>query len=124
MTTTLVWLRHSLRLRDHPALVDADLASNTFNWRWTAGGGADAQPFFRIFNPVSQSERYDPPGESIRRYVPELEPLPEEGLHVPWTTTEARLDALGVTLGETYPRPMVDHSDAREKALDAYQTVK
>ena len=105
-------------------LVDADLASNTFNWQWTAGCGADAQPFFRIFNPVSQSERYDPDGAYIRRYVPELADLPDDVLHAPWQESAARLEAFGVTLGETYPRPMVDHAEAREAALDAYETVK
>jgi deoxyribodipyrimidine photo-lyase len=105
-------------------LVDADLASNTFNWQWTAGCGADAQPFFRIFNPVSQSERHDPAGAYIRRYVPELADLPDDVLHAPWRTSEARLEALGVTLGTDYPRPMVDHAEAREDALAAYETVK
>jgi deoxyribodipyrimidine photo-lyase len=105
-------------------LVDADLASNTFNWQWTAGCGADAQPFFRVFNPISQSERYDPNGDYIRRYVPELADLPDDVLHAPWQTSEARLEALGVTLGTDYPRPIVDHSEAREEALAAYETVK
>jgi deoxyribodipyrimidine photo-lyase len=105
-------------------LVDADLAANTFNWQWTAGCGADAQPFFRIFNPISQSERYDPDGAYIRRYVPELADLPDDVLHAPWQTSEARLEALGVTLGANYPRPMVDHAEAREEALAAYETVK
>ncbi|MFB6247587.1 MAG: deoxyribodipyrimidine photo-lyase [Salinibacter sp.] len=105
-------------------LVDADLASNTFNWQWTAGCGADAQPFFRVFNPVSQSERHDPDGDYIRRYVPELADLPDDALHTPWEESDARLEAFGVTLGETYPRPMVDHSEAREDALAAYETVK
>ncbi len=105
-------------------LVDADLASNTFNWQWTAGCGADAQPFFRIFNPVSQSERHDPSGDYIRRYVPELEPLPDDVLHAPWQASDARLEALGVTFGTDYPRPMVDHAEAREQALAAYETVK
>ena len=105
-------------------LVDADLASNTFNWQWTAGCGADAQPFFRVFNPVSQSERHDPDGDYIRRFVPELADLPDDALHTPWEESDARLEAFGVTLGETYPRPMVDHGEARETALDAYETVK
>jgi deoxyribodipyrimidine photo-lyase len=105
-------------------LVDADLADNTFNWQWTAGCGADAQPFFRIFNPVSQSERYDPDGDYIRRYVPELSDLPDDAIHAPWEESDARLRALGVTLGDTYPRPIVDHSEAREEALAAYEQVK
>jgi len=105
-------------------LVDADLAANTFNWQWTAGCGADAQPFFRIFNPISQSERHDPTGNYIRRHVPELSDLPDDALHAPWQESNARLSAFGVTLGETYPRPIVDHTEAREDALAAYQTVK
>ncbi len=105
-------------------LVDADLADNTFNWQWTAGCGADAQPFFRIFNPVSQSERHDPNGDYIRRYVPELSDLPDDALHAPWEESDARLRALGVTLGDTYPRPIVDHAEAREDALAAYEQVK
>lgn len=105
-------------------LVDADLAANTFNWQWTAGCGADAQPFFRIFNPVSQSERYDPDGTYIRRLVPELANLPDDALHAPWKESDARLRASGVTLGETYPKPLVDHGEARETALDAYETIR
>lgn len=105
-------------------LVDADLAANTFNWQWTAGCGADAQPFFRIFNPVSQSERHDPNVEYIRRFVPELTDLPDDALHAPWEESDARLRAFGVTLGETYPQPIVDHGEAREEALAAYETVK
>jgi deoxyribodipyrimidine photo-lyase len=105
-------------------LVDADLAANTFNWQWTAGCGADAQPFFRVFNPISQSERHDPNGDYIRRFVPELADLPDDALHAPWQESDARIGAFGVTLGETYPRPIVDHSEAREDALAAYETVK
>lgn len=105
-------------------LVDADLADNTFNWQWTAGCGADAQPFFRIFNPVSQSERHDPNGAYIRRYVPELADLPDDAIHAPWEESDARLRALGVSLGETYPRPIVDHGEARDEALAAYEEVK
>jgi len=105
-------------------LVDADLASNTFNWQWAAGSGADAQPFFRIFNPVSQSERHDPDGTYIRRYIPELADLPTDALHAPWQQPPGVLTARGVTLGETYPEPIVDHGTAREKALAAYEQIK
>jgi deoxyribodipyrimidine photo-lyase len=105
-------------------LVDADLANNTMGWQWSAGSGADAQPFFRIFNPVSQSERYDPEGAYIRRYVPELADLPTEHLHAPWDAPDDVLDAVGITLGETYPEPIVDHRVAREEALDAYETIR
>lgn len=106
------------------ALVDADLANNTMGWQWSAGSGADAQPFFRIFNPVSQSERYDPEGDYIRQYVPELAGLPNEHLHAPWDAPDDALDAAGITLGDTYPEPIVDHGVAREQALDAYQTIR
>ena len=105
-------------------LVDADLASNTFNWQWTAGSGADAQPFFRIFNPITQSERYDPDGSYIRRFVPELSDLPTKHLHAPWDAPDRVLQNAGVTLGDTYPRPIVDHSDARDEALAAYDTIR
>jgi deoxyribodipyrimidine photo-lyase len=105
-------------------LVDADLAANTFDWQWTAGCGADAQPFFRIFNPISQSERHDPDGDYIRRYAPELADLPDDALHAPRKESSARLRTFGITLGETYPRPIVDHAEAREDALEAYETVK
>ena len=105
-------------------LVDGDLASNTMGWQWAAGSGADAQPFFRIFNPVSQSERHDPNGDYIRRFVPEIADLPTKYLHAPWDAPSGALKAAGITLGETYPMPMVDHSDAREQALDAYEQIK
>ena len=105
-------------------LVDADLASNTFNWQWTAGCGADAQPFFRVFNPVSQAERYDPQGDYIRRYVPELRDVADDAIHAPWTAAPMLLSEAGVTLGETYPAPIVDHQEARDDALAAYNTIK
>ncbi|WP_022835942.1 cryptochrome/photolyase family protein [Salisaeta longa] len=105
-------------------LVDGDLASNTMGWQWSAGSGVDAQPFFRIFNPVSQSERYDPNGDYIRRFVPELSDVPTEHLHAPWEAPSDVLTNAGVTLGDTYPDPMVDHSVARENALDAYDDIR
>jgi deoxyribodipyrimidine photo-lyase len=105
-------------------LVGGDLANNTQGWQWTAGSGADAQPFFRVFNPVSQSERYDPDGTYIRRWVPELADLPTRALHAPWTASERVLREAGVVLGETYPRPIVDHAEARARALEAFEAVK
>lgn len=105
-------------------LVDGDLASNTMGWQWSAGSGADAQPFFRIFNPVSQSERHDPDGAYIRRFVPELADLPDEALHAPWEADADVLEAAGVVLGETYPHPMVDHSEARDEAMARYDEVR
>ena len=101
-------------------LVDADLANNTLGWQWTAGCGADAAPFFRIFNPVSQGEKFDPQGNYVRRWVPELARLPDAWIHQPWQAPPAALTAAGVELGRTYPRPIVSHLVSREVALEAY----
>ena len=105
-------------------LVDADLANNTLGWQWTAGCGADAAPFFRIFNPVSQGEKFDPEGSYVRRWVPELARLPDAWIHQPWQAPPAALAAAGVELGRTYPRPIVSHLVSREVALEAYQTIR
>ncbi len=105
-------------------LVDADLANNTQGWQWTAGCGADAAPYFRIFNPVTQGDRYDPEGNYVRRWVPELEKLPAKWIHKPWEAPEDVLADAGVKLGGTYPRPIVDHGQARERALEAYSVIK
>jgi deoxyribodipyrimidine photo-lyase len=105
-------------------LVDADPASNPASWQWVAGSGADAAPYYRIFNPVLQGETYDPKGDYVRRYVPELARLPASLIHRPWTATPAELRAAGVALGETYPRPIVDHATARARALAALETLK
>ena len=105
-------------------LVDGDLGNNTMGWQWCAGCGADAQPFFRIFNPVSQGTKYDPNGDYVRRWVPELKDLPTKHLHAPWDAPEDVLDKTGVTLGETYPEPIVDHKTARERALERYNKIK
>lgn len=104
-------------------LVDADLANNTFGWQWCAGCGADAAPYFRIFNPVTQGERFDPEGSYVRRWVPELAKLPQKWLHRPWLASASVLTEAGITLGKTYPHPLVDHAQARIKALDAYQSM-
>jgi deoxyribodipyrimidine photo-lyase len=105
-------------------LVDADLASNAASWQWVAGSGADAAPYFRIFNPVTQGETYDPDGAYVRRWVPELAKLPNGHIHEPWTAPPMVLSAAGVTLGKTYPRPIVDHKMARDRALAALKTLK
>lgn len=105
-------------------LVDADLASNTLGWQWAAGCGADAAPFFRIFNPVRQGERFDPDGAYVRRWVPELASLPDRHIHAPWAAPMKVLDAAGVTLGETYPNPIVDLKASRKEALEAFDQVK
>ena len=104
-------------------LVDADLANNTLGWQWTAGCGADAAPFFRIFNPVSQGEKFDPKGSYVRRWVPELARLPDAWIHQPWQAPPAMLTAAGVELGRTYPRPLVSHLISREVALEAYRGI-
>jgi len=105
-------------------LFDADLASNTLGWQWSAGCGADAAPYFRIFNPVLQGRKFDANGEYVRRWVPELAQLAEEFIHRPWEAPEAELARAGVTLGETYPRPIVDHATARRQALAAWQSLR
>lgn len=104
-------------------LVDADLASNVQNWQWVAGSGADAAPYFRVFNPVAQGEKFDPVGRYVRRWVPELRALPDRWLHAPWTAPGAVLADAGISLGRDYPRPIVDHGDARARALEALKTV-
>ncbi|MFZ2102500.1 MAG: FAD-binding domain-containing protein, partial [Oricola sp.] len=105
-------------------LVDADPASNSASWQWIAGSGADAAPYFRIFNPILQGEKFDPDGAYVRRFVPELAGLPDKYLHRPWETPPDELKEAGVKLGETYPRPIVDHKGARDRALAAYRRMK
>lgn len=101
-------------------LVDADLASNTLGWQWAAGCGADAAPFFRIFNPVEQGKRFDAAGAYTRRWVPELAALPDRWLHQPWEAPAGILAQAAVTIGETYPAPIVDHKLARVRALEVF----
>ncbi len=98
-------------------LVDADLASNTLGWQWTAGCGADAAPFFRIFNPVTQGEKFDPHGRYVRKWVPELAGLPDQWVHKPFAAPAEILKDAGVRLGGNYPKPVVDHAEARREAL-------
>ncbi|MGE3332411.1 MAG: deoxyribodipyrimidine photo-lyase [Rhodospirillaceae bacterium] len=105
-------------------LVDADLASNAASWQSVAGCGADAAPYFRIFNPVTQGVTYDPDGAYVRRWVPEIAKLPDARLHQPWTATPMELADAGVRLGTDYPLPIVDHSAARQRALAAFQDMK
>lgn len=105
-------------------LVDADLANNSANWQWVAGCGADAAPFFRIFNPALQGEKFDPDGAYVRRYVPELSRLDARYIHRPWAAPEDMLRAAGVRLGDNYPRPIVDHAQARERALAAFERMR
>lgn len=105
-------------------LVDADLANNAAGWQWVAGSGADAAPYFRIFNPITQSEKFDPKGDFIRTYVPELAQLPTKFIHKPWMADEATLKAANITLGQDYPHPILDHGEARRAALAAYDQMK
>ena len=105
-------------------LVDADLANNSAGWQWVAGSGADASPYFRIFNPVTQGEKFDGEGIYIRRWVPELARLPDRYLGRPWEAPVDVLEEAGVALGETYPHPIVEHREAREAALAAYASIK
>ncbi|SFM73973.1 deoxyribodipyrimidine photo-lyase [Variovorax sp. OV329] len=105
-------------------LNDFEFSSNNGNWQWASGSGCDAQPWFRIFNPVTQSERFDPEGKFIRRYLPQLAKLSDASIHAPWLATPVELEAAGVRLGETYPRPIVDHAQARERTLERYAVVK
>ncbi|EDQ33352.1 Deoxyribodipyrimidine photolyase [Hoeflea phototrophica DFL-43] len=105
-------------------LVDADPASNAASWQWVAGSGADAAPYFRVFNPIIQGEKFDPDGDYVRRYVPELANLPSKFIHKPWTAPDDALAKAGVHLGETYPMPIVDHQQARNRALAAYEKIK
>jgi len=105
-------------------LVDADLGSNSASWQWVAGCGADAAPFFRIFNPVLQGKKFDPSGDYVRRYVPELSKLDQRWIHDPWAAPTSELAKASVTLGTTYPRPIVDHDKARKRALTALAAIK
>jgi deoxyribodipyrimidine photo-lyase len=100
-------------------LVDADLASNSLGWQWSAGCGADAAPYFRIFNPMLQGEKFDPQGDYVKRWIPELKNLSPKFIHQPWNASSEELQMAGVELGKTYPRPIVDHVQARNGALAA-----
>jgi deoxyribodipyrimidine photo-lyase len=104
-------------------LVDADLANNTMGWQWVAGCGADAAPYFRIFNPVLQGEKFDAQGDYVRRWVPELAKLDNKWIHRPWEAPPLVLQTADITLGKTYPEPIVDHAKARGLALSAYSTI-
>jgi deoxyribodipyrimidine photo-lyase len=105
-------------------LVDADLASNAASWQWVAGSGADAAPYFRIFNPITHGQKFDPNGDYIRQWVPELARLRAPDIHAPWTAPPASLRAAGVILGTHYPHPIVDHAQARADALAGYASTK
>ena len=105
-------------------LVDACPANNAASWQWVAGSGADAAPYYRIFNPVLQGEKFDTDGAYVRRFVPEIARLPNNLLHRPWEAGPLELAAAGIDLGKTYPKPIVDHSVARDRALSAYKSLR
>ncbi|MGB1069410.1 MAG: FAD-binding domain-containing protein, partial [Henriciella sp.] len=90
----------------------------------TAGSGADAAPYFRVFNPITQGEKFDETGAYVRRWCPELRGLPKKNLHSPWSADAATLKRAGIVLGQTYPRPMIEHKTGRQRALDAYSRMK
>lgn len=105
-------------------LVDGDTASNNGGWQWAAGTGTDAQPFFRIFNPVSQGEKFDPDGDYVKRWVPELKRIPAKYVHRPWDLSPEEQEAVGCVLGRDYPKPIVEHKVQREKALALYRSAE
>ena len=105
-------------------LVDADLANNSASWQWIAGCGADAAPYFRIFNPVTQGNKFDPNGSYVRRFIPEIASLPDKYLFSPWETPDHILQESGIELGTTYPNPIVDLKQSRDEAMAAFQSLK
>ena len=107
----------------HISSIMGSIANNSGGWQWVAGCGADASPYFRIFNPVLQGKKFDGEGDYIRRWVPEIAALPNRHLHAPWEAPEPVLVEAKVRLGDTYPAPMVDHKEARAAALDAYDVL-
>jgi deoxyribodipyrimidine photo-lyase len=102
-------------------LIDGDPAANNGGWQWTAGTGTDAAPYFRVFNPVLQGKKFDPDGEYIAQWVPELAGLPPKFRHEPWKLSAAQMAEYKVHLGQTYPERIVDHAGARDRALEAYK---
>lgn len=116
------WRRGERYFADH--LLDFDLASNNGGWQWAASTGCDAQPWFRIFNPVTQSERFDPQGKFIRRYLPELKHCPDQWIHAPWLMPESEQAKCGVVIGKDYPAPVVDHALARIKTLALFRDAQ
>lgn len=105
-------------------LVDADPANNAASWQWVAGSGADAAPYYRIFNPVLQGVKFDPEGAYVRRWAPELAKLDDAFIHQPWEAPAEALARAGIVLGKTYPRPIVELGFGRQRALDALASLK
>ncbi|RZI94883.1 MAG: deoxyribodipyrimidine photo-lyase, partial [Variovorax sp.] len=118
----LDWRRGEAYFATH--LNDFELSSNNGGWQWASSSGCDAQPYFRIFNPVTQSERFDPEGKFIRRYLPQLAGLSDKSIHAPWAATPVELEAAELKLGESYPKPVIDHAEARERTLQRYGVVR
>jgi deoxyribodipyrimidine photo-lyase len=105
-------------------LIDADLASNSASWQWIAGSGADATPYFRIFNPIIQGLKFDPEGKYTKKYLPELSRLPNKFLYNPWEAPQDILDSANIILGKDYPKPIVNLKESRDKALKAFETIR
>ena len=105
-------------------LLDADMASNSASWQWVAGSGADAAPYFRIFNPVMQGQKFDPDGAYTKKFIPELKDVPVKYLFNPWEAPKSILDKAGVELGLDYPMPIVNMQDSRDRALQAFDTIR
>jgi len=105
-------------------LIDGDVAQNVGNWQWVAGTGPDAAPYFRVLNPVTQSRVHDPDGHYLRRWLPELDALGSSAIHAPWEAGPLELAAAGIVLGTTYPEPIVEHADARIRAMDAHHRAR
>ena len=105
-------------------LVDADLANNSAGWQWIAGSGADAAPYFRIFNPVMQGQKFDPDGKYTKKYIPELRDMPNKYLYNPWEAPKEILESANVRLGDNYPLPIVEIGTSRQKALEAFASTK
>ena len=105
-------------------LCDADLANNTASWQWTAGSGADAAPYFRIFNPILQGKKFDPDGEYTKHFIPELKNLPAKFLFAPWEADDSVFEEAGINYGEDYPKPIVSIEESRDIALKAYDQIK
>ena len=116
------WRRGEQWFRD--TLVDADIASNAASWQWVAGSGADAAPFYRIFNPILQGKKFDPEGTYVRHFVPELASMPNDFLHCPFDAPKLILKTARIELGKDYPQPIVDHAKARDTAMNAYNSIK
>lgn len=116
------WRRGEAHFMRH--LVDGDVASNNGGWQWSASTGTDPQPYFRIFNPILQGRRFDPAGDYVRRFVPELSRVPAERIHAPWEMTDAEQAAAGCRIGIDYPGPVVDHAAARARALAVYEAAR